>query len=493
VIRRTVRIQLIVFMVITVLGIGYAGFQYVGLGRSIVNKPFSITVQFPDATGVYVNAEVTERGVQIGKVTGMKLTPNGVNVKLAINHGYKNKIPKTGTKAVLANLSAVGEQFIDLQPQTDSEPFLSDGDVIDASATSVPLSSATLLSDIDKLVNSVNQKDLTVVIDELDKAFAGSGPDLARLINAGDSFTEAMQAALPQTIKLIDDGKVVLDTQRFSANDIASFSSNLAKLVHSIREDDPSYRALIDNGVASSQQLNSLLLDNESALTALAGNLATVSGIQAAPIRLNGLRYILTIYPSTVYDGFKPAPGDGKAHFAIDTDQSPPNCATDASSPTAPGYVPNATGGNQTNGFATTNQKGVKRDGSGNHPSTGNIPAKINAFCDTKSPSYTAGTDVRGAQNAPRPPGDTTARPPASPAFGPIGSDGSSNVDTKSGNGSSASAAAATPVTRATTTYDPFTGFFLAPGGQPYLLDTRQSLYYGSDSWKWLLISPTLG
>ncbi len=485
-IRRTVRIQLVIFLLITVLGIGYAGFQYVGLGHQIVNKPYTLHVHFPDATGAYVNAEVTENGVQIGKISAMKLTPDGVDLKLSINHGHK--IPKGGTVANLQNLSAVGEQFIDLISTSDSEPFLQDGDSVPAGKT--PISSATLLTNMDRLVNSVDQQDLTVVIDELNKAFAGSGPDLARLIESGDRFTEAMQAALPQTIQLINDGKTVLDTQRATASDIRSFASNLSKLVHSIREDDPSYRSLIDNGVASSQQLNSLLLDNEHPLSTLVANLVTVSQIQAAPIRLNGLRYILTIYPSTVYDGFKPAPGDGKAHFAIDTDQSPPNCATLASSPTTPGYAPNATGSNQSNGFATTNEKGVKRDGSGNHPSTGDIQAKFNAFCNPKSSQYTAGSDVRGAQNAPRPPGDDTATPPASPAFGPSGYTGAPGASSAAASGNSASASG---VARATTTYDPFTGFFLAPGGQPYILDTRPSLYYGSDSWKWLLISPTLG
>jgi phospholipid/cholesterol/gamma-HCH transport system substrate-binding protein len=490
VIRRTVRIQLVAFLLITVLGIAYAGFQYVGIGHRLINKPFRVTVQFNDATGIYPNAEVTERGVQVGKVAGMSLTKNGVIVKLDIDHG--KKIPSNGTVAVLADLSAVGEQYVDLQPTTDSEPFLKNGDSIDATHTKVPLSDATLLTDIDRFVNSVDKRDLTVVIDELNKAFGGTGPDLARLIDSGDSLTQAMQAALPETVRLINDGKTVLDTQRIDANDLASFASNLSKLVHSIREDDPSYKLLIDNGVASAQQLNSLLLDNESALTTLASNLVTVSAIQAVPVRLNGLRYILTIYPSTVYDGFKPAPGDGKAHFAIDTDQSPPNCATTASSPTAPGYVQPPNGDNNAP-YAHSNTKGVRRDGSGRYPSTAGIQGKFNAFCNPKSPLYTAGSDVRGAQNAPRPPGDTTAFPPASPAFGPSGFPSGSNSSASASSASASTAPSTTSVGRASTTYDPFTNLFLAPNGQPYLLDTAQSPYYGADSWKWLLVAPTLG
>ena len=235
------------------------------------------------------------------------------------------------------------------------------------------------------------------------------------------------------------------------------------------------------------------MLDNETALTTLASNLVTVSAIQAVPVRLNGLRYILTIYPSTVYDGFKPAPGDGKAHFAIDTDQSPPNCETVAASPTAPGYVQPPNGSNSST-YAHSNSRGVRRDGSGNYPSTADIQAKFNAFCNPSSPQYTAGSDVRGAQNAPRPPGDTTAFPPASPAFGPSSSSGSSSASSNTAAASSSpNAQAAASPGHASTTYDPFTNLFLAPDGQPYLIDTAQSPYYGADSWKWLLVAPTLG
>ena len=40
-------------MLITVLGIGYAGFQYVGIGNKIINKPFTVTAEFDNSGGIY--------------------------------------------------------------------------------------------------------------------------------------------------------------------------------------------------------------------------------------------------------------------------------------------------------------------------------------------------------------------------------------------------------------------------------------------------------
>jgi phospholipid/cholesterol/gamma-HCH transport system substrate-binding protein len=490
VIRRAVRIQLVIFALITVLGITYAGFAYVGIGQKFINKPFTVTAVSPDSGGIFTDAEVTWRGVQVGKVGGLTLRKdgNGVNIKLSISHQYRNKIPKD-TTAVVANLSAVGEQYVDLEPAVDSAPYLQDGDTIEQ--TAIPLNDATLLLDLDKLVTSVNRQQLSTVIKGLSDAFAGTGPDLARLIVHGDALTRAVQDALPQTVRLINDGKTVLDTQAATSNDLKSFANNLAKLSDTLRTDNPAFRNIIDRGVVSAKVTQGLIQDNATALTALISNLVTVSQIQAAPVRLNGLRTILTIFPSTVYNGFRAAPGDNKAHFGIVNDQNAPNCKTPASSRNGPGYV---NGANQRDGANTAGQS---------------YKAKLNADCllGHNSPST-----VRGGRNAPRPPGDHTGEPQNLPrGYGgaPLAHSSKSSNSTRSNsttaNGSAQSHRAPSsatansdfraPFRTGVATYDPFTNLLLMPDGGSYLMgsDGGQSDYYGAAAWKWLLIAPTIG
>jgi len=52
----------------------------------------------------------------------LSLTPTGVAVNLTINNGAP-KIP-ADLNAAVANRSAVGEQYVDLRPTTDTGPFL---------------------------------------------------------------------------------------------------------------------------------------------------------------------------------------------------------------------------------------------------------------------------------------------------------------------------------------------------------------------------------
>ena len=67
--RRSTKIQLVLFVVITMLGVSYVGANYVGLFRGFLSgSQCSAYADFPDSGGIFSNAEVTYRGVAIGRV-----------------------------------------------------------------------------------------------------------------------------------------------------------------------------------------------------------------------------------------------------------------------------------------------------------------------------------------------------------------------------------------------------------------------------------------
>ena len=72
--------------------------------------------------------------MQIGKVTDIKLTPAaGAEATLALDRSPK--VP-TNLKAGGEERLEVGEQFVDLRPQTDSAPYLQNASVIPADVAS---------------------------------------------------------------------------------------------------------------------------------------------------------------------------------------------------------------------------------------------------------------------------------------------------------------------------------------------------------------------
>ena len=120
---------------------------------------------------------MTYRGVQVGKVTDVKLTENGAEATLSLD--TSPKIP-ADLQAEVRSVSAVGEQYVDLRPRTDSGPYLEDGSVIAKNNTTIPQEVGPMLDQLSTLVDSIPKDRISELLDESFKAFNGAGPDFSR-------------------------------------------------------------------------------------------------------------------------------------------------------------------------------------------------------------------------------------------------------------------------------------------------------------------------
>lgn len=365
-IRRGVKLQLVAFAVITLLAVSVLSAKYVGLFDRIAGGSYVVTADFADSGGIFTGAEVTYRGVTVGRVDRLRLTDGGVLVDLRMDRDAR--VPRD-TEAVVENRSAVGEQYVDLQPRRGGGPYLTGGARIPRTSTRIPTRVDQVLLHVDDLVRSVDSSDLSTTVRELGTAFAGTGPDLQRLLDSGDALTRSATEALPETVRLIDDGRTVLRTQQESAGDIRSFASDVADLSATLRGSDADLRRVLDRGVLASREVDTLLRDNRTDLGVLLTNLVTIG--QVAVSRTSGIEQMLVTYPDVVAGGFTVVPGDGTAHFGLVLNlDDPPAC---------------------TRGYEGTQRIGPNQ-------TTNLPPLNTRARCDEPRGSA---TDVRGAQNAP--------------------------------------------------------------------------------------------
>jgi phospholipid/cholesterol/gamma-HCH transport system substrate-binding protein len=369
VLRRSVKIQLIVFVAISLLGVSYVSSRYVGLTGSLFGgHGCTINVDYPDSGGIFTGAEVTYRGVGVGRVGRMELLDNGVRVELHLADCAHPAVPKTGTLAYVADRSAVGEQYVNLVPKTDSGPYLEGGDTLSMTAAQLPVPTQVLLTNLDLLVRSVDTKHLSTAIDELAKAFNDRGPDLSRLLDAGDELLTTAQQNLPQTVALINAGKTVLQTQLDEGPAIRSWTHDIKLLSAQLKARDPDIRNLLDTGPGDLSTVGALVSNSRDDLGVTLANLATTG--QVLVRHKAGIEQILELYPLAVAGGFTVVPGDATAHFGLVLNLNDPQ-------PCEQGY-----GGT------------VKRR-------PGNTaPAPINAAARCTLPRGNPST-VRGAQNVP--------------------------------------------------------------------------------------------
>ena len=276
--KRSTRIQVVVFAVIAVLVIGYTGLHYASLGRLFgLRGYYVVQLELANGGGIFPQADVTYRGVSVGRVGAVRLTPTGVEADLNISNSAP-PIP-ADLQATVADLSAVGEQYVNLRPATGTGPYLTGGSVIPRRDTQLPLPVTTLLTSVNELATSVPLGELRTVLNELATGFAGTSPSLQALIDGQSRFIRASGAALTQTDTLIQDGQTVLSTQNAEAAAFRSFAASSRLFAQQLVSSDADLRRLFATGAPAAAQVSGLITDNTPTLGALIANLLTTSQI----------------------------------------------------------------------------------------------------------------------------------------------------------------------------------------------------------------------
>lgn len=273
---RFVRNQLIIFSIASVVGVGTMIFVYLqapvllGLGR------IGVTLQVPGTGGLYQFSNVTYRGVEVGKVTDIRPTRAGAEVTMSLQRSPK--IP-ADLQANVRSVSAVGEQYVDLVPRTESGPYLEDGAVITAENASLPQAVGPMLDQMSALVDSIPTGKLSGLLDESFKALNGTGADLGALFDASGRLAAGFDDSAADMRALIEDGRPLLDGQAEKVDSIRAWASSLAGITGQVAERDQEVRTILRTGSGAADEASRLLNEIKPTLPVLLANLTTVGQI----------------------------------------------------------------------------------------------------------------------------------------------------------------------------------------------------------------------
>ncbi|OBI11902.1 MCE family protein [Mycobacterium sp. E2497] len=322
---RFVRIQLAVFAIAGTVGVIAMVLFYIqaptllGIGR------MTVTLELPATGGLYRFSNVTYRGVQLGKVTSVGLTPTGAKATLSLS--TSPKVPADLTAEVLS-VSAVGEQYVDLRPKTDSPPYLHDGSVIAARDTTIPQPVGPMLDQLNALVQSIPKTKLGQLLDESFQGFNGSGYDLGSLIDSSQTLSRDANGVVDRTRALTEDTGPLLDTQARTADSIRTWARSFAGISDVLVNNDSHFRNILQNGPEAANEASRLLAQVKPTLPVLLANLTTIGqiGVTYHP----SLEQLLVLLPSAVaIEQAAAAPnhpeGTAQGDFALTIDD-PPIC-----------------------------------------------------------------------------------------------------------------------------------------------------------------------
>lgn len=287
--------KLLVFVAITGVTLVVTALYYVRLPQQVGIGRYEVTVELANAGGLYPQAMVTYRGVEVGKVTDVELVDDGgVVAHLQVDDG--TELPANSTVEV-RSASVIGEQYVNFLPPADpSSAHLEDGATVPVERTVLPTTTNALLTSVDDLLASIPRDDLRTAVSELEMAFDGVGDDLGRFIDASSAFQVAATENLPQTLKLIDDSAAVLGTQQELDPAIRSYASSLSSFTGQLEANDDVLRGLLEAGAPFMDAIGGFAVDLTGIAPDLVAELAEVG--EVLRVYRDGIEHLLIVLPA---------------------------------------------------------------------------------------------------------------------------------------------------------------------------------------------------
>ncbi|CAN5589280.1 MlaD family protein [soil metagenome] len=274
---RKILIQISIFLLISVVAGSVMVFNFMGLPNLLFGVGhYRVTLQLPQAGGLYERGNVTYRGTEVGRVEKVTLTDTGVNAELSLDSGIP--IP-ADLDAQVHSVSAVGEQYVALLPRSGNGPVLKEGDVIPEDRTFVPPDINTLLDATNRGLQAIPHDNLKTVIDEGYTAVGGLGPDLSRFVKGSTTIAIDARANLDSLTTLIDQSKPVLDSQTDTSDSVSAWASHLASISGQLQSQDQAVAGVINKGSPAADEVRALFDRLQPTLPIVLANLVSLGEV----------------------------------------------------------------------------------------------------------------------------------------------------------------------------------------------------------------------
>ncbi len=233
------------------------------LDQPLTSRPVKVDVELEQTGGLFEGSVVTYRGIKVGKVTEIVPTDEGVLASIRLNSG--TDIPKDSLARV-RSLSPVGEQYLDFQPDSIDGPFLESGDTIDAESTDLPESLSTTVVAVNDVLRQIDDKKLRIVLRELNTALAGTGDDLGRILDQGSDLLATLDAAWPETNRVITNADTVLRIVSDNEGSLRILGARAKQFAAFLRTYEPEWQRVLDRTPGQIEDLRALVRDAEEVL-----------------------------------------------------------------------------------------------------------------------------------------------------------------------------------------------------------------------------------
>ena len=293
--KKTLHRKLWIILAVAVVSIATTGIYFARLPEQFGIGRYRVAVELQDGAGLYTGANVTYRGSEIGRV--VELTNVGDGARAVVSLTTEVAVPADANVEV-HSMSAIGEQYIDIIPDSDDGPYLSTGSVIPRDKTSIPEQVGPTIDLLQAALVSIGSDNLRSVLDESAAALGNNGTHVAQLLDSFRALSADASADSESIATLIDNADPVLAATAASSESIRNWAASLTGVTGQLRDRDASIRALIDKGAPMATEVTALFQQLQPTLPLLLANLNTVE--QVAVVYNPSIEQILVLYPPLI-------------------------------------------------------------------------------------------------------------------------------------------------------------------------------------------------
>lgn len=243
--RRRAYLAQVLILAVLIGGVVYVADTVVG--GSLFRDPYTLRVELAEAGGLHKGSVVTYRGQRIGRVTDVALTgrSGGAAVVAELSVDEDVDIPRDSAFEV-RNLSAVGEQYLDVRPRTADGELYAHGDTVALADTSTPLTVPQVLADAQALMRNLDPADIRSIADETAAIFdGGDDVDLRALSIELETAFALLQDLEPTLTRLVRSAEKPLRTGVDLGDQVRSIATDLALVAASFRAATPDVQSTV--------------------------------------------------------------------------------------------------------------------------------------------------------------------------------------------------------------------------------------------------------
>lgn len=236
------------FVAFSVMIVGFLVYvAALGLRVSPPSARANLTLEVPDVNNLVVDSSVLLRGVPVGKVGRIDTTISNATIHFYIDSKFK--VP-ADSLVRLENLSALGESYIELEPQKSEGPAFIDGQHVASDLIKAPRSISELGTSVVRMLNQLDPGQLENVIKEADAGLPDPYAVLPNLERASNLLRNT-------TAGLNGHGKMALENLQSLLENAGFVGSLLADAAPYVRELGPYVHDLWDYGASINLRLDS--------------------------------------------------------------------------------------------------------------------------------------------------------------------------------------------------------------------------------------------